>query len=45
MANIVDDDISENEHHHWQTDVFNNIEIDDVHRKKSCGQLFQCTVK
>jgi len=35
MANIVDDDISENEHHHWQTDVFNNMEIDEVHRNKN----------
>ena len=34
MASIPGDDISKNEHHHWQTDVFNNMEIDEVHRKK-----------
>ena len=34
MASIADDDIFENEHHHWQTDVFNNMKIDEVHRKK-----------
>jgi len=34
MASIADDDIFENEHHHWQTDVFNNMKIDKVHRKK-----------
>jgi hypothetical protein len=34
MASIADGDISKNEEHHWQTDVFNNMEIDEVHREK-----------
>jgi len=31
MASLADDDISEIEQYHWQTDVFNNTNIDEVH--------------
>ena len=33
MASMDDDDRSKIEQYHWQTDVFNNIEIDEVHKK------------
>ena len=33
MASMADDDRSEIEQYHWQTNVFNNIEIDEVHKK------------
>jgi hypothetical protein len=33
IPSIPDDDISENEYFHWQTDVFNNMDIDEVNKK------------
>jgi hypothetical protein len=33
MASLADDDISEIEQYHWQTDVFNNMKIVEVHKK------------
>jgi len=33
MASMADDDRSEIEQYHWQTDVFNNMDIDEVHKK------------
>jgi hypothetical protein len=32
MASMADDDRSENGQYHWQTDVFNNMEIDEVRK-------------
>ena len=33
MASMADDDRSEIEQYYSQTDVFNNMEIDEVHKK------------
>ena len=32
MASMDDDDRSKIEQYHWQTDVFNNMDIDEVHK-------------
>ena len=32
MASMADEDRCENGQYHWQTDVFNNMEIDEVHK-------------
>ena len=32
-TSIADDDRSEIQQYHWQTDVFNNMDIDEVHKK------------
>lgn len=34
MASMVDDDRSEIEQDYWQTDEFNNMEIDNIQKKK-----------
>ena len=33
MASMAADARSEIEQYHWQTDVFNNMEIEEVHKK------------
>ena len=43
-TSIANDDRSKIQQYHWQTDVFNNIDIDEVHKKWSL-QLFQSTLK
>jgi len=39
-------DIPENENHHWQIDIFNNMHIDEVNIKNNYSflHLFQCAV-
>ena len=32
-TSIADDDRSEIQQYYWQTDVFNNMDIDEVHKK------------
>ena len=32
MTSIADDDRSKIQQYHWQTDVFNNMNIDEVHK-------------
>ena len=32
-TSIADDDRSKIQQYHWQTDVFNNMDIDEVHKK------------
>ena len=44
MTSIANDDRSKIQQYHWQTDVFNNMDIDEVHKKWSL-QLFQSTLK
>ena len=43
-TSIADDDRSEIQQYHWQIDVFNNMDIDEVHKKLSLP-LFQSTLK
>ena len=43
-TSIADDDRSEIQQYHWQTDIFNNMDIDEVHKKWSL-QLFQSTLE
>jgi len=31
-TSIADDDRSKIQQYHWQTDVFNNMDIDEVHK-------------
>ena len=33
MASMDADDRAEIEQYHWQTDVFNNMDIDEIHKK------------
>ena len=33
MTSIADDDRSKIQQYHWQTDVFNNMDNDKVHKK------------